>query len=108
MQKIIRYIILMAVITVFFAGYVTADEQNMVNETVNRTNELTAPLTVKFTDTSANSPDNWNWTFGDGSVSGVNNPQYTYAVSGNFTVLLTAGNSGGYNTTTKRIAVPLP
>ena len=31
----------------------------------------------------------WNWTFGDGNTSNLNNPLHTYAVGGNYTVCLT-------------------
>ena len=31
--------------------------------------EGTTPLTVKFTDTSTNSPTGWKWDFGDGQTS---------------------------------------
>ena len=40
-----------------------------------------APLTVNFTDQSSNllgSSTSWNWDFGDGGISNVQNPQYVY------------------------------
>ncbi|MGD0534088.1 MAG: right-handed parallel beta-helix repeat-containing protein [Methanoregula sp.] len=37
-----------------------------------------APLTVQFTDTSTGSPVSWNWSFGDGIFSTLQNPVYTY------------------------------
>ena len=60
----------------------------------------TAPLTVQFTDTSANSPNGWQWSFGDGSQSTDQNPSHTYTQGGTYSVILTAVNSGGDNTTT--------
>ena len=39
----------------------------------------TAPLTVRFTDLSTDSPTQWNWTFGDGARSNGGNPIHTYA-----------------------------
>jgi len=50
------------------------------------------PLTVQFTDASAGPVDQWNWTFGDGNVSSLKNPQYIYPVSGTYTVSLTVTN----------------
>ena len=38
----------------------------------------TAPLTVTFTDCSTNTPISWNWNFGDGSTSTLQNPSHTY------------------------------
>ncbi|MFA5415133.1 MAG: PKD domain-containing protein, partial [Methanoregula sp.] len=48
----------------------------------------TAPLTVRFTDTSTNSPTVWNWNFGDGSTATDRHPVHTYAVAGTYTVSL--------------------
>jgi len=41
----------------------------------------TPPLVVQFTDTSRNNPTNWNWDFGDGATSTLQNPQHTYSQS---------------------------
>ena len=60
----------------------------------------TAPLTVRFTDTSGNSPNGWQWSFGDGAQSTDQNPSHTYTQGGTYSVILTAVNSGGDNTTT--------
>lgn len=60
------------------------------------------PLTVQFTDHSTNSPTNWQWEFGEGGSSSLQHPSHTYLSSGNYTVILTAGNSHG-QTTKERI-----
>jgi len=60
-----------------------------------------APLTVKFTDTSTNSPTGWQWSFGDGIQYTGPNPSHTYTKSGTYTVILMAENSGGYTTSTQ-------
>ncbi len=56
-----------------------------------------ALLTVAFTDTSANTPTFWSWTFGDGGTSSLQNPSHTYENPGVYTVSLIAANAGGLN-----------
>ncbi len=46
-------------------------------------------LTVSFTDLSPNSPTDWSWTFGDGNVSSLQNPDHTYNTIGIYDVSLT-------------------
>ena len=58
----------------------------------------TVPLTVQFTDTSNGSPMSWNWSFGDGNYSTLQNPSHTYFATGTYTVSLNAANSAGSNT----------
>ena len=53
------------------------------------------PLEVTFTDQSANIPTSWNWDFGDGGGSTIQNPVYTYNAAGTYTVTLTATNEYG-------------
>ena len=67
----------------------------------------TAPLAVKFNDTSTNSPNIWNWSFGDGKTSTDQNPVHTYSTFGTYTVNLTASNTAGNSTppATKTITV---
>ena len=60
-----------------------------------------APLTVTFTDQSSNTPTSWNWDFGDGGTSTLQNPSHSYQNSGNYSVTLTAINQFGSNTLTK-------
>jgi len=59
------------------------------------------PLTVFFTDVSTNTPTSWNWSFGDGAYSELQNPSHAYTRSGFRTVNLTATNSAGSNVTTR-------
>ncbi|MFA5416341.1 MAG: lectin like domain-containing protein, partial [Methanoregula sp.] len=61
----------------------------------------TAPLAVRFTDTSTGSPTSWNWSFGDESYSTEMNPHHIYSVKGTYPVTLTATNAGGSNSLTK-------
>jgi PKD repeat protein len=63
------------------------------------------PLSVGFTDTSSNTPASWNWSFGDGTVSALQNPSHEFTTGGNYTVNLTATNDGGSNSAYKYITV---
>ena len=60
-----------------------------------------APLNVAFTDTSANSPTNWAWDFGDTGTSTLQSPSHNYTTAGVYTVQLIASNGGGSSTNTK-------
>jgi YVTN family beta-propeller protein len=56
-----------------------------------------SPLTVTFTDQSANTPTSWLWDFGDNDATNatVQNPVHTYSSAGSYTVNLTATNTAG-------------
>ena len=47
-----------------------------------------APLNVHFKDQSVSGSGivSWNWNFGNGGTSTLQNPQYTYVNAGNYTV----------------------
>ena len=60
-----------------------------------------APLAVSFTDASTGSATSWNWDFGDGGTSTLQNPSHTYAAAGVYDVSLTATNAAGANTLTR-------
>ena len=55
----------------------------------------TAPFTVSFTDTSTGSPTSWEWDFGDGGSSTLENPTHTYEEPGTYTVTLTVSAVDG-------------
>ena len=71
-----------------------------------------SPLTVQFTDTSANYPTSWAWDFdNDGIIDSTEqNPTYTYTTVGKYSVKLTVTNSVGSNDKTKTdyITVSIP
>jgi len=56
---------------------------------------------VTFTDLSANSPTNWVWEFGDGSVGTGPKPDHVYHTTGVYDVTLTASNPAVTNSRTK-------
>ncbi len=56
------------------------------------------PHTVQFTDASSavsGTLSSWQWDFGDGTTSTLQNPSHTYTIAGNFTVTLRVTNSHG-------------
>ena len=53
------------------------------------------PLTVTFTDQSSGNPTSWDWDFGDGGSSTLQNPSYEYTEAGFYAVTLTATNACG-------------
>jgi PKD repeat protein len=63
-----------------------------------------APLTVRFTDRSSGATS-WNWDFGDGKTSSVQNPVHIYTSSGTYTVTLMVTGQGGSDTATSTILV---
>lgn len=66
---------------------------------------------VSFTNQSTPGTNSWSWNFGNGGLSSVQNPNFTYANPGTYTVTLTAQNTtvGCSDTYTETIVVnPLP
>lgn len=63
-----------------------------------------APLLVTFDGTGSSAPDDsiysYAWDFGDGTTSGLAQPQKVYAQAGTFTVTLTVTTDGGLEGTT--------
>ena len=59
----------------------------------------TAPLSVQFTDTTAQSTSAHSWDFGDGETSEEENPVHVYQDPGVYTVSLTDANNQGITTT---------
>lgn len=67
-------------------------------------------LTEQFTDTSAGSPTSWSWNFGDASsglanTSAAKNPIHRFSKTGTFVVTLTARNSAGSGTASRKLTV---
>ncbi|MEZ5335295.1 MAG: PKD domain-containing protein [Methanolobus sp.] len=79
------------------ASYITAVTTPEANFTADVTSG-TAPLSVSFTDQSANTPASWFWDFGDGSNSTEQNPTHIYTEAGTYNVSLNATNAAGSNT----------
>lgn len=57
--------------------------------------------TVQFTDLSSGNISSWNWSFGNGNTSTLQNPSANYTIIGNYNVTLTV--SDGTNSDSKTI-----
>jgi PKD repeat protein len=60
-----------------------------------------APLAVSFTDLSTGPITSWNWDFGDGGSSTLQNPSHTYNSVGIYSLVLRATGPGGLDIETK-------
>jgi PKD repeat protein len=59
------------------------------------------PIQVQFSDQSTGSPNAWDWDFGDGNTSIVQNPKHSFNNTGLYTVKLKVCNGNTCDTTTK-------
>jgi PKD repeat protein len=63
---------------------------------------------VSFTDRSTGSPTSWQWNFGDGATSSLQNPTHVYAIQGVYAVTLTAANAASSSATSHTITIAAP
>ncbi len=63
---------------------------------------------IQFQDSSSGNPSAWNWNFGDGSTSNLQNPTHTYNNAGTYTVTLQVSNGDYTRTVSKTITVLTP
>ena len=63
-------------------------------------------LQVVFTDMSTNKVTRWDWQFGDGERSSLQNPTHLYRQAGIYSVTLTASNAAGSSTFSQSVTVP--
>jgi PKD repeat protein len=82
-------------------SYINASDSRPVANFTGTPTLGTVPLAVSFTDTSTLSPTSWNWSFGDGGTSTLQNPTHIYNSVGIYEVDLQAGNSFGTNWSNK-------
>ena len=61
--------------------------------------------TVQFQNESSPSATTYFWDFGDGTTSTLENPQHSYAATGNYTVSFTTNACGRNTTATKNIEI---
>ena len=60
---------------------------------------------VQFYDASTGDPTDFTWSFGDGSVSYLENPTHSYSAAGTYTVVHSAHNKAGRSYKTVTITV---
>lgn len=60
-----------------------------------------APATIQFTANTSLTATGWNWSFGDGGVSTLQNPSYQYSLPGTYDVSLTIQTAYGPVTNVK-------
>jgi PKD repeat protein len=60
---------------------------------------------IIFQDQSTNTPNSWNWNFGDGTTSSLQNPTHVYANSGQYQVALTVVNAEGSGSKNRMVNV---
>ncbi len=63
---------------------------------------------VYFTDASTGYVTSWAWTFGDGTVSSDRSPVHAYALSGTYSVTLTASSFAGSSTPVSKTVTVAP
>jgi PKD repeat protein len=66
------------------------------------------PTTVEFFDRSTGPPASWEWDFGDGAGSDLQNPVHTYPGGGTFVVTLRVSNSEGNSSISGRVSFGTP
>lgn len=84
----------------FIGGVIT----NGFGQTANFTADIIsgcAPLTVKFTDSSTGGANGWDWTFGNGNSSSLQNPSAIYTQPGIYNVTLAITTGSGNDTEIK-------
>ena len=63
---------------------------------------------VTFTDLSSGNPVQWNWQFGNGDGSAIQNPVYSFSDTGTYNVMLTVTNQFGCTDRTEITIVIAP
>jgi PKD repeat protein len=67
---------------------------------------LPAPgQSVQFADMSSGGPTTWQWTFGDGGTSAIQNPSHSFTTAGSKTVALTVTNNAASDNISRTITV---
>jgi PKD repeat protein len=109
-MKTIKTLIITLAMIAFVAGWsaAIADSGSLSANFMANVNTGAAPLTVHFSDKSGGSPTGWQWDFGDGSYSTLQNPVYTYNTPGTYTVTLTATDGAQSDTISADIVVTNP
>lgn len=109
MKTLKTFFITLALIAIIAgASPALADSGSLSASFLANVNTGAAPLTVHFTDKSGGNPTGWQWDFGDGSYSTLQNPVYTYNTPGTYTVTLTATDGAQSDTISGDVVVTNP
>lgn len=98
-------------LNVVYSGGTLSSSQILIVRPVARFNlsgiSGTAPYTLNLTDLSSGNPDTWQWDFGDGTGSTLQNPVHNYTLPGQYTVKLSVSGRGvsGTETDTQALVV---
>jgi gliding motility-associated-like protein len=83
---------------------ITVNDRPVVDFTVDDSSACQAPFDVQFTDLTPGATS-WQWDFGDGNTSTLQNPSHRYTAVGNYTVTLTASTSTGCSNSITKTAL---
>ena len=95
-------------VTVDSAGCTATSDPVVVNVLTGPTAAFTSTTTgstVDFTDLSTGGVISWDWDFGDGNNSTLQNPSHTYGANGSFTVLLTVDDGSCTDTVSQIVTI---
>ena len=81
--------------------FVLQFSQQLVANFIASETEVSIGDTIQFTDHTNRSPISWQWDFGDGSTSTVQNPVHVYQAQGFYTVSLIATDTAETDTVVK-------
>ncbi|GAB4044253.1 PKD domain-containing protein [Spirosoma litoris] len=90
--------------TITVTDPVTTNPTPTADFTYSPSQNLVAPVTVSFSNTSTNATS-YKWDFGDGTSSTTSNPTKQFTTEGTFTVKLSATGSGGTTNTSKTLVI---
>ncbi len=94
MKKILFLVLLMAWSFEGFLQPMAGDQPGAdCHADFSATPEPSDPMTIHFQDLSTGQITNWQWSFGDGVTSSVQNPVHTYPAGGTYFACLTIYNS---------------
>ncbi len=98
-------------ITNNFGSYEQSDSVIVLNNTpvmptADFSYVLAPVLTAKFEDKSTGIPTIWQWEFGDGTFSSLQNPTHIYSRGGNYEVIFRAFNLAGSHKKIQTINMP--
>lgn len=70
--------------------------------------EIGKPSVIQFTNQSTGNPTQYNWDFGDGSISSAKDPVHYFPENGNFQVRLIIANNSSSDQMIKNVEINVP